>query len=77
VARILANKDDLLRVLDRPEIPLNTNTSETDVRSFVTKRKISGETRSTAGKRYLPQPQGCSVLVCEWTGSRKASPDEG
>jgi catechol 1,2-dioxygenase len=21
--------------------------------------------------------QGCSVLVCEWTGSRKASPDEG
>jgi hypothetical protein len=56
VARILANKDDLLRVLDRPEIPLNTNTSETDVRSFVTKRKISGETRSTAGKRYLPQP---------------------
>ena len=51
VARILANKDDLLRVLDRPEIPLNTNTSETDVRSVVTKRKIRGETRSTAGKQ--------------------------
>jgi hypothetical protein len=51
VARIHANKDDLLRVLDRPDIPLNTNNSETAVRSFVTKRKISGETRSASGKQ--------------------------
>jgi hypothetical protein len=63
VARTHANKDKLLRVLDRPEIPLHTNGSENAVRSFVTKRRISGETRSAAGKQardtfhsWLPAP---------------------
>jgi hypothetical protein len=52
VARTHANKDELLLVLDRPDIPLHTNGSENDVRSFVTnKRRISGETRSAAGKQ--------------------------
>ena len=39
----------MLRVLDRPEIPLNTNGSENDIRTFVTKRKISGGTVSDSG----------------------------
>ena len=51
VARTHANKDELLLVLDRPDIPLHTNGSENAVRSFVTKRRISGETRSAAGKQ--------------------------
>jgi hypothetical protein len=36
--RLHANKDELLRVLERPEIPLNTNASENDIRVIVTKR---------------------------------------
>jgi hypothetical protein len=40
----------LLRVLDRPEIPLNTNVSENDVRTLMTKRKISGGTVSRNGR---------------------------
>jgi len=40
----------LLRVLERPEIPLNTNASENDIRAFVTKRKISGGTVSDNGR---------------------------
>nr|WP_143132846.1 transposase [Brucella cytisi] len=40
----------LLRVLGRPEIPLNTNASENDLRSFVIKRKISGGTMSRDGR---------------------------
>jgi hypothetical protein len=44
--RLFRRKDALLRVLDRPEIPLNTNASENDIRTFVTKRKISGGTVS-------------------------------
>src|SRR5688572_139830 len=40
VARLHANKDELLLVLDRPDIPLHTNGSENAVRSFVTKRRI-------------------------------------
>jgi hypothetical protein len=43
--RLSRHKDELLRVLDRPEIPLNTNAFENDIRAFVTKRKISGGNR--------------------------------
>jgi hypothetical protein len=50
LARQRANKSELLMVLERPEIPLNTNGSENDVRCQVTKRKISGGTRSDAGR---------------------------
>ena len=39
-----------MRVLERPEIPLNTNASENDIRAFVTKRKISGGTVSEKGR---------------------------
>ena len=48
--RLLANKNELLRVLERPEIPLNTNASENDIRACVTKRKISGGTVSENGR---------------------------
>lgn len=50
LARLHANKPELLMVLDRPEIPLHTNGSENDIRCQVTKRKISGGTRSDAGR---------------------------
>jgi Transposase IS66 family len=42
---------DLLRVLDRPEVPLHNNASESDIRDYVKKRKISGSTRSDDGRR--------------------------
>jgi Transposase IS66 family len=48
--RLNANKDELLRVLERPEIPLNTNASENDIRVCVTKRKVSGGTVSDNGR---------------------------
>lgn len=48
--RLLHRKDELLRVLERPETPLNTNASENDIRAFVTKRKISGGTVSDSGR---------------------------
>ena len=37
-------------VLDRPEIPLHTNGSENDIRCQVTKRQVSGGTRSDTGR---------------------------
>jgi hypothetical protein len=37
--------------LDRPDLPLHNNASEQDIREFVTKRKISGSTRSEEGRR--------------------------
>ena len=50
LARLHRRKHELLRVLERPEIPLHTNGSENDIRACVTKRKISGGTMSTAGR---------------------------
>jgi hypothetical protein len=50
LARLHANKSELLMVLDRPEIPLHTNGSERDIRCQVIKRKISGGTHSDAGR---------------------------
>lgn len=45
------HRADLLRVLERPELPLHNNLSEGHVRDYVKKRKISGSTRSTSGRR--------------------------
>jgi Transposase IS66 family len=45
------HKADLLRVLQRPEIPLHNNAMESDIREFVKRRKISGGTRNDAGRR--------------------------
>jgi Transposase IS66 family len=45
------HKEDLLRVLSRPEVPLHNNTSERHIREYVTRRKVSGGTRSASGRR--------------------------
>ena len=45
------HKADLLRVLERPEVPLHNNAMESDIREFVQRRKISGGTRNDAGRR--------------------------
>src|SRR3954469_5909976 len=82
VARIRANRAELLLVLDRPEIPLHTNGSENAIRCFVTKRKISGETRSAAGKRardtFLSLLKTCAKLAVsfwDYLGARLKIPD--
>jgi hypothetical protein len=49
--RIHEKRDDLLLVLDHPEIPLHNNLSESDIREWAKKRKISAGTRSELGRR--------------------------
>jgi hypothetical protein len=75
--RLLANKDELLRVLDRPEVPLNTNASENDIRTCVTKRKVSGGTVSERGRAardvMLGLAKTCAKLkisFCDYLGAR-------
>lgn len=48
--RIFHNKPELLLVLERPDIPLHNNLSESDIREYVKRRKISGSTRSSTGR---------------------------
>jgi hypothetical protein len=59
-------KQELLRVLQRPETPLHNNASETDARSAKTKFKVSGGTRSDLGKiardTFLSLKQTCLKL---------------
>ena len=59
-------KQELLRVFERPDTPLHNNSSETDARSAVTKRKVSGGTRSDEGKEardtFLSLKQTCRKL---------------
>jgi hypothetical protein len=45
------HKADLLRVLDRPAVPLHNNGTESIIRGYVKTRKISGSTRSEDGRR--------------------------
>ncbi len=77
LARLRANKTELLAVLDRPEIPLHTNSSERDIRCHVTKRKISGGTRSDVGRdcrdAFLGLAKTCAKLgiaFWDYLGSR-------
>jgi hypothetical protein len=81
LARLHANKDELLMVLDRPEIPLHTNGSENDIRCQVTKRKVSGGTRSDVGRdcrdAFLGLAKTCAKLrisFWDYLGSRLAIP---
>jgi len=47
---IYNKKEELLKVLKRPEVPLHNNGSEQEIREYVKRRKISGGTRSNIGK---------------------------
>ena len=80
--RLHANKAELLAVLDRPEIPLHTNGSENDIRCQVTKRKISGGTRSDRGRdcrdAFLGLAKTCSKLgisFWDYLGARLEIPN--
>jgi hypothetical protein len=79
LARLHANKAELLMVLDRPEIPLHTNGSENDIRCQVTKRKVSGGTRSQDGRdcrdAFLGIAKTCAKLgisFWDYLGARLA-----
>jgi len=68
-------------VLDRPEIPLHTNGSENDIRCHVTRRKVSGGTRSDVGRdcrdAFLGLAKTCAKLEIafwDYLGARLVVP---
>ena len=82
LARLHANKDELLVALERPDIPLHTNGSENDIRCQVTRRKISAGTRSDAGRDcrdgFLGLMKTCDKLgigFWDYLGSRLQAPN--
>jgi hypothetical protein len=45
-------RDELLRALDHPRLPLHNNDSERDIRPVAKRRNISGSTKSEAGLKF-------------------------
>ena len=45
-------RDEMLKSLDHPGLPLHNNDSERDIRSVAKRRNISGSTKSDAGKKF-------------------------
>src|SRR4051794_38196769 len=82
LARLQANKSELLRVLERPEIPLHTNGSENDTRAQVTRRKVSGGSRSMgrdcrdAFLGLMKTCQKLGVSFWDYLGIRLTIPDQ-
>jgi Transposase IS66 family len=81
--RLHDKKPELLMVLDRPEIPLHTNGSENDIRSQVTRRKVSGGTRSDVGRdcrdAFLGLAKTCaklSIRFWDYLGARLRVPNQ-
>ena len=81
--RLHANKAELLRVLDHPNIPLHTNGSENDIRAQVTRRKVSGGTRSDLGRdcrdAFLGLAKTCAKLglsFWDYLGDRLGIPGQ-
>ncbi len=56
IAKVIQNfreyRDEMLKALDHPGLPLHNNDSERDIRGFVKRRKISGSTKSEKGKNF-------------------------
>lgn len=82
LGRLKAQKGELLMVLERPDIPLHTNGSENDIRCQVTKRKISGGTRSDLGRdcrdAFLGLMKTCAkqgIRFWQYLGARLGVPD--
>jgi hypothetical protein len=83
LARLHANKPELLMVLDRPETPLHTNGSENDIRCQVIRRKVSAGTRSDLGRdcrdAFLGLTKTCTklgVAFWDYLGSRLRIPGQ-
>ena len=73
----MGQQAELLRVLDRPEVPLHTNGSENDIRCQVTRRKVSAGTRSDLGRdcrdAFLGLAKTCArhgIAFWDYLGSR-------
>jgi hypothetical protein len=64
--QIHRNRNELLLVLDRPDVPLHTNGSERDIREQVVRKKIIGGTRVDLGRRchdtFLSLKKTCRKL---------------
>lgn len=81
MANTRSRKEGLLLVLTRPFLPLHNNDCERDIREYAKRRKISGSTRSEAGRKardtFTSLKKTCRKLhVAFWSYVRDRLSDE-
>lgn len=52
IANFAAYRDELLKALDHPGLPLHNNDSERDIRPVAKRRNISGSTKNERGRKF-------------------------
>lgn len=52
IANFATHRDEMLKALDYPELPLHNNDSERDIRPVAKRRNISGSTKSDLGRKF-------------------------
>ena len=68
-------REELLKAMDYPKLPLHNNDSERDIRGMVKRRNISGSTKSDEGKAFrdglMTLKQTCFRLGVSFFGFMK------
>jgi hypothetical protein len=76
IASFAKYREEMLKALDHPGLPLHNNDSERDVRSVATRRNISGSTKSEEGKSFrdglMTLKQTCARLGISFMGYLKS-----
>jgi len=72
IASFAKYREEMLKALDHPGLPLHNNDSERDIRGVAKRRNISGGTKSEEGKRFrdslITLKQTCARLGISFMG---------
>jgi hypothetical protein len=72
IASFAAYREEMLKALDYPDLPLHNNDSERDIRGVAKRRNISGSTKSEEGKAFrdglMTVKQTCARLGISFIG---------
>jgi hypothetical protein len=76
IASFAAYREEMLKALDHPGLPLHNNDSERDIRGVAKRRNISGSTKSEEGKAFrdglMTLKQTCARLGISFMGYLKS-----
>jgi len=75
IASFKKYREEMLKALDYPKLPLHNNDSERDIRGMVKRRNISGSTKSDEGRAFrdglMTLKQTCYRLGVSFFGFMK------
>jgi hypothetical protein len=76
IASFKEYREEMLKALDHPDLPLHNNDSERDIRGVAKRRNISGSTKSEEGKAFrdglMTLKQTCARLGISFMGYLKS-----